>query len=197
MIDSKFIIRYTNGLYSTDPSNAPTYNEFRDMFSYGQIASKEWAVNTLDRLKIFSTGNAIIVGSWYGTLGLMIKEKFPYAGIKFLDIDPRCEVFLKNITYDLKEIQIETGDMYEYEYKEDLVVNTACEHIPDIKKWINKIPKGTYVLLQSNNFFNSPGHINCVTRIEHFEDQVSLSKVLFSGELETKMYTRYMIIGQV
>lgn len=197
MIDTNFIVRYTNGLYSTSPEFAPSYNEFRDMFSYGQLASKEWAVNTLDRLKILSDQDVIIVGSWYGTLGLMIKKKFPNCGLKLLDIDPRCEIFLRNIVYDLNDVKLETSDMYYYNYTEHLVINTACEHIPDISKWLNLIPQGTYVLLQSNNFHDSPGHINCATRIEHFEQQASLSKLLFSNELETKMYTRYMIIGQV
>jgi hypothetical protein len=197
MIDSRFIIRYTNGLYSTDPENAPTYKEFRDMFSSGQIGSKEWAVNALAKLNLLSNQDVIIVGSWYGTLGLMLKQKFPYIGLKFLDIDPRCEVFLKNIIYDLEEVEATTGDMYQYNYHEYLVINTACEHIPDIKAWLGKLPKGTLVLLQSNNFFNSPGHINCATRIEEFEEQVSLSKILYSGEFQTQMYTRYMIIGKV
>jgi hypothetical protein len=197
MIDSKFIITYTNGLYTTPPEDAPTYQEFRDMFSGGQLGSKQWAVNKLKALKILDNQDVIIVGAWYGTLGLMIKNEFPYIKLNLLDIDPRCQKFLKNITYEYDEVFPLLGDMYEYEYTEHLVVNTACEHIPDVRKWLDRLPKGTHVLLQSNNFFESPGHINCVTRIEEFEEQTSLSKILFSGELETPMYTRYMLIGTV
>jgi 16S rRNA G527 N7-methylase RsmG len=167
------------------------------MFSSGQINSKQWAVNTLKTLNLLTNQNIIVVGSWFGTLGLMIKSEFPYTSVKLLDIDPRCEIFLKNIVYDLKEISPVTGDMYEYTYNEHLVVNTACEHIADVKEWLNNIPKGTHVLLQSNNFFESPGHINCVNHIDEFKEQTSLSTVLFADGYETPMYTRYMIIGQI
>jgi hypothetical protein len=125
----------------------------------------------------------------------MIKDSFPDTSVKLLDIDPRCEIFLKNIIYDYKGVSPVTGDMYNYTYKEHLVVNTACEHIPNVRKWLDKIPQNTYVLLQSNNFFESPGHINCVNHIDEFKEQTSLSKVLFADGFETPMYTRYMIIS--
>ncbi len=197
MIDTPFIVRYTNGLYTTDAGSAPRFDEFRDMFSGGQMASKEWAVKTLGRLQLPYLSSAVIVGAWFGTLGLMLSKVYPEMIINLLDIDPRCNTFLKNITYDLDNVSTETGDMYAYEYIEDLVVNTSCEHIPDIAEWLRRIPVGTYVMLQSNNFYTAPGHINCVSRLEDFELQTKLSTILYAGQLDTKTYTRYMIIGQV
>ena len=44
----------------------------------------------------------------------------------------------------------------------DLVVNTSCEHIADLRGWLDLLPKGTSVLLQSNDYFSEPTHINCV-----------------------------------
>ncbi len=37
MITSQFMIQFTNALYSTPEEYAPRYDEFRDMFSSGQI----------------------------------------------------------------------------------------------------------------------------------------------------------------
>jgi hypothetical protein len=191
MIDSKFIIRYTNGLYDTDPANAPRYEEFRDMFSSGQIYSKEWAVRELKKLDIIHNHSVLIVGSWFGTLGAMLKNEMPDIRLTLLDIDPRCEIFVRNIgMFGI------TRDMYAHTYTEDVVVNTACEHIPDIKAWLKNVYQGTIVLLQSNNFFSDPDHINCVKTKEEFEDQVNLREILYSGELVTPMYTRFMIIGK-
>ncbi len=51
MIDSDIIIKYTNSLYGVDPKYAPTYDEFRDMFSAGQLRSKEWMVESLPTLE--------------------------------------------------------------------------------------------------------------------------------------------------
>jgi len=197
MIDTNFIIRYTNGLYSTPPECAPRYDEFRDMFSSGQLRSKEWAVNELKNIDIIGLRSAVIAGAWYGTLGIMLKKQLPDISLTLLDIDPRCEVFLKNITYDYSNVAILTGDMHEYLYTEDIVINTSCEHISDPRAWLNLLSPGTTVLLQSNNYFAGQGHINCVSSIGGFKRQVNLSKVNYEGELETPMYTRYMIIGQV
>ena len=197
MIDSQFIIRYTNGLYTTDPANAPTYEEFRDMFSSGQIISKEWAIDTIKSLKIVWNQTVVVAGAWYGTLGLMLKQEYPNIALTLLDIDPRYDAFLQNIIYGDVDVFSVTGDMYEYKYTEDIVINTACEHIPNVRWWLDQMPKGTTVVLQSNNFFEGEDHINCVSCIADFIKQTSLSKILYSGSLVTPMYTRYMIIGRV
>jgi hypothetical protein len=192
MIDSSFIIRYTNGLYSTPTESAPRYDEFRDMFSSGQIASKEWAVKELSKLDIVNTNSKIlIVGSWFGTLGLMLQKQFPNINLKLIDIDPRCEIFLKNIG-----MPASTVDMYYYQYTEDIVVNTSCEHISNLEDWIKLVPKGTLFLLQSNNNREYADHINCVDSIEDFVLKSGLKKILYSGELKMPMYTRYMILGK-
>jgi len=193
MIDSKFIIRYTNGLYCTPPEFSPRYDEFRDMFSSGQILSKEWAVNELKNLDIVKFQEVLIAGSWFGTLGMMLKDTFPTIELILLDIDPRCEPYTKNV---VKGATVKTGDMYDYKYTEDIVINTACEHIPDVGNWLSLLKSGTIVLLQSNNFFDSPDHVNCVNTIDEFKVQVNLSEVMYAGELKTPMYTRFMIIGK-
>lgn len=195
MIDTKFIIRYTNGLYTTESENAPRYDEFRDMFSLGQLKSKEWAVTELQRSNILLDQNVVIAGSWYGTLGLMIKTAFPESKITLLDIDSRCKIFLDNILFDVENIHAITGNMFDYNYTEHLVINTSCEHIEDVKGWLSKLPPNTFVLLQSNNYYETKEHINCVSSIEEFKEQTSLYEIIYSGELETSMYTRYMIIG--
>lgn len=197
MIDSRFIIRYTNGLYTTDAADAPTYQEFRDMFSSGQIVSKEWAIKELQKLNIILDQSVVLVGAWYGTLGVLLRKQFPLIGkMTLLDIDPRCKKFLDNIIYDAEDTRAVTGDMFNYDYKEDLVINTACEHIPDIRAWLSKIKKGTIVLLQSNNAFEYPDHVNCVNTMEEFKNQTELEEILYIGELKTPMYTRFMIIGK-
>lgn len=196
MIDTNFIITYTNGLYITEPKNAPRYDEFRDMFSSGQLISKQWAVDELKKTKLVFDQHIIIVGSWFGTLGMMLRSKYPHVKLTMLDIDPRCRVFLDNIIYNYEDIFPITGDMYDYKYTQDVIINTSCEHISDVRKWLDLIPKGKIVLLQSNDFFRGEDHLNCVKSKEEFEEQTKLETVLYSGELITPMYTRFMIIGK-
>ena len=153
MIDSNFIIKYTNALYSTPVENAPRYDEFRDMFSSGQIESKLWL---LREIKQFSSGfhnnSAVVVGAWFGTLGLMLKKNYLDLKINMIDIDPRCEKFVNNIIYNDSSLKYITADMYSYVYSETLVINTICEHISNLSQWIKSLPKNCIVVLQSTDF---------------------------------------------
>lgn len=199
MINSDFMIKYTNGLYSTPADMAPRYDEFRDMFSSGQLMSKEWLVHELQELQISGDitpdmRRYVIAGSWFGTLGQMIMDQIFGSQVTFLDIDPRCEKFLHNIHRDDPSVKIVTGDMYEYLYNEDIIINTSCEHIPDLKAWLDLIPNGSVVVLQSNNY-RIPEHISCIDSIDELVDNAKLSVVKYKGALETPVYTRFMVIG--
>jgi hypothetical protein len=89
-----------------------------------------------------------------------------------------------------------TDDMYRHHYTEDVIINTSCEHIKDVREWISVIPLGRLVVLQSNNYLGGDGHVNCVQGREEFVKQTGLSKILYSGERVLPMYTRYMVIGK-
>lgn len=197
MIDSSFIIKYTSALYSTPAEFAPRYDEFRDMFSSGQVRSKEWVIRELTRIDpTHQKKSFIIAGAWYGTLGMMIKWRFPGANVTMLDIDPRCEKFIHNMIYDNPNLTAITGDMYRHSYTQDVIINTSCEHIDNVQEWLSILPKDRVVVLQSNNFVEGSGHINCVHSEEEFVKQTGLLDILYSGKLEMPMYTRYMVIAK-
>lgn len=197
MIDSHFIIKYTNALYSTPEADAPRYDEFRDMFSSGQIVSKEWIIDELNRIDTtFQNKKFVVVGSWFGTLGMMLKWVYPSASVTMLDIDPRCEKFINNMIYQFDNIRAVTDDMYLYNYTEDIIVNTSCEHIENVRDWLSLLPKNTMVVLQSNNYVEGNGHVNCVHDGKEFIEQTGLTDIIYAGNLYTPMYTRYMIIGR-
>lgn len=197
MIDSDFIIRYTNALYSTPAESAPRYDEFRDMFSSGQIHSKTWLVKEIGNYSaIFNKGTALIVGAWFGTLGLMLKRAYPFIDVTMLDIDPRCKTFVDNVIYNTPGMNAITGDMYTYKYTESLVVNTSCEHISDLESWISMLPNNTLVALQSNNYDSIPDHINCVYSEKELAEKSNLKDVWYQGQLSMPMYTRFMVIGR-
>jgi hypothetical protein len=77
----------------------------------------------------------------------------------------------------------------------DTVINTSCEHIENFKDWYAGIPLGKLVILQSNNYFDLPEHVNCVKDSLHFAEMAPLSREYFTGGLELEKYTRYMRIG--
>jgi hypothetical protein len=59
------------------------------------------------------------------------------------------------------------------------------------------LPRGSRVLLQSNDYFSEPTHVNCVGTLEAFAAQAKLSNVAYAGSLPMKKYTRFMLIGTV
>jgi hypothetical protein len=200
MIDSEFIIKYTNALYGNSPENSPRYEEFRDMFSSGQIKSKTWLATELSKLGL-SIDTFCICGAWFGTLAFYIKKAFPNALVTCLDVDPRCTSFITSLSYGSQDsgwLKARIEDMYKSPFDEKCIINTSCEHIPDIKNWLSLIPKDKYVVLQSTNYTKPEDHISVVHSIEEFEKSVSgfFKKIHFSGKLELNVYTRYMIIAE-
>jgi hypothetical protein len=204
LIDAHLMIRHTNEWYADKYYEySPDYNEFRDMFSSGQLISKFWMLERLQYITAdFSA--TLVVGGWYGNLSYFLHQvfrrykSFANASVANLDIDPRCATYFNSVYGDLQGLYALTGDMYEYDYEKsryDLIVNTSMEHIAHQRAWLDLLPKRQLVALQSNNYFDCEGHINCSDSLEHFKEQTELSSILYEGKLEFPMYTRYMIIG--
>jgi len=174
-----------------------------EAFNHKQIASKMWA-----RDRLFSTlGGQFeriwIVGGWYGILAAILLDdrRFSIGEISSYDIDPSVEAVAATLNAKAAaqgRFQAVTADMYTLDYRSrpDLIVNTSCEHVGDVRGWLERLPAGTAVLLQSNDYFAEPEHINCMTSLSAFEQAARLTDVLYAGEFTLKKYTRFMLIGR-
>ena len=103
-----------------------------------------------------------------------------------------------------------TGDMYDIDYRTlkyadggktlratpGAVINCSCEHLDRFGDWFARIPDGTLLAMQSNDFFSVPVHVNCVPSLAAFKEQAPLGELLYEGELKLKRYTRFMLIGR-
>lgn len=188
-----------------------------DVFSKGQIESKRWLVNELVRIDL-PLGIVFLCAGWYGNLATFLFESgIPIEKIRSFDIDPSCakkaDTFnrhwvidnwkFKASTLDITKMQYPTshttyradGTSLELEEMPDTVINTSCEHIIDFKEWYSKIPTGTLVVLQNNNYYQIDEHINCVESINEFKKDTPMQNLLFEGELNLQKYTRFMRIG--
>jgi hypothetical protein len=174
-------------------------------FNHRQIASKLWARDELAKLEPGRIGLAWIVGGWYAVLAALLLEdhRLDLGRIVSFDIDPG----VATVARSLNEPQLAAGrfdaltaDMYQLDYRTpapDLVINTSCEHIDDLAGWLARVPAGTRVLLQSNDYFSESEHINALPSLEAFAAVAKLGKVEFSGALYLRKYTRFMLIGRV
>ena len=171
-----------------------------------QIACKLWLRDALHATLGRDLGRIRILGGWYGVLAAMLFDdpRFDIRAIESVDIDPACApvaALLNRAQAEAGRFRAVTADMYGLDYAAevggpDLVINTSCEHIPDLGAWLALLPKGARVLLQSNDYVREPEHINCVESLEAFAAQARLAELLYAGKLETRNYTRFMLIGR-
>jgi hypothetical protein len=175
-----------------------------DALSKGQLSSKVWALENLFKYLDHKDPKIAVCGGWYGTLSALALSHSHYGQFRptfySIDIDPNCEIIANKINSRFVRSSTFcaiTSDMYDIDYAPyDVVVNTSCEHIHDIEKWLSKLRQGTLVVLQSNNFTSHDEHINCVNSIEEFREKAPLSRIYYAGEMNIPLYTRYLLVGE-
>lgn len=169
-----------------------------DAFSKGQLLSKSWLVEMLLEYFPAEKLNLIVCGGWYGTLSsILFSNLYHMPTITSIDIDPNCAEVANALNAErwaMGVFDAHTEDMYHADYSTyDLVINTSCEHIPNMSTWLAGIPSGTYLLLQSNNFYGGAGHINCV---ESGYDIAPGMNIIDMAELVLPDYKRFMVLCQ-
>lgn len=182
----------------------------------GQVASKIWLIEELQRHVRLDQQTLFVLGGWVGLLPLALLWTRPeLKAVRTIDIDPKATTLALHLNkwsyLNSKNFLAATADMYELDYRElsfhphdwqqgtretpDILINTSCEHLTDFKRWLTAIPAGKTLVLQSNDFFSCAGHVNCVASLQEFREQAALSEVLYAGELKLPDYTRFMLIG--
>jgi hypothetical protein len=170
-----------------------------DAFWAGQLKSKEWLINHL-RKNINKVVSVDIHGGWNGVLASMLFQSDIYiTTIRSIDIDPSCES-IATMMNKKEEIagrfRAVTADMCTIRSDADVVINTSCEHITQDQYdlWLSGVPYDSLLVLQSNNY-NIPEHVRIAKSLDDFKSQCQL-EVVWAGELELPLYTRFMIIGR-
>jgi hypothetical protein len=170
-----------------------------DAFWSGQLKSKEWLITNL-RSNVNKVVSIDIHGGWVGVLASMLFQSEIYVkNIRSIDIDPICEPIatMMNKREEMSgRFRAVTADMCEIRSDADVVINTSCEHITQDQYdlWLSGMPYNSLLVLQSNNY-NIPEHVRTASSLDEFKKQSNLT-VLWAGELELPLYTRFMIIGK-
>jgi hypothetical protein len=169
-----------------------------------QIRSKLWLIDELSRCRDLATTRLVVLGAWYGVLPLLINWRTarPPRRMVCIDFDLGvCEVgqaligaMYDNITYECADVMDLDYDMLG-KNPATVVINTICEHLPQLGDWWRLLPGGQFVVLQSNNYFACPDHVNAVHSLDELKHLVPLSKLLFEGVLPLPIMDRYMLIG--
>jgi len=178
-----------------------------DAFWSGQLRSKEWLIDALEAT-VHPTVDCVmpkpfsidIHGGWVGVLSSMLfQSRIPVQQIRSIDIDPACESVATMMNKG-EEIQgrfrAVTSDMCSIRSDADIIINTSCEHITqdEYDLWLSGHPQNSLLVLQSNNY-DIPEHVRTAKNLEEFKEQCNID-VIWAGELELPLYTRWMIIGK-
>lgn len=193
--------------------------DLNDCFSWGQLKSKRWLIDTCESLKI-DLGAIFLCGGWYALLASMLfRSKCQIDTISSFDIDPDCAEIAETINRtevkDNWRFKASTLDIINLEYDDfhfptcrsdgsivtinrtaDTIINTSCEHIEKWELWWNTVPKNKLVILQSNNFHDHPNHCNTQKSLDNWLENLQLSSLYFADTLNLDNYKRYMVIGK-
>ena len=105
----------------------------------------------------------------------------------------------KGILTQIKFWERDIKDFPDKEYSEsDIVINTSCEHLHQqtIYDTIDKLERGTLVVLQSNNYHKLQEHINTVKDLQEFVSQYQSRLInIEMYEKDFLEYKRFMILG--
>lgn len=171
-----------------------------DAFWSGQLNSKEWLITNL-RKNVKKVVSIDIHGGWVGVLASMLFQSDIYVTkIRSVDIDPTCEPIatMMNKKEEMAGMfRAVTSDMCAIRSDADVVINTSCEHITQDQYdlWLSGMPHNSLIVVQSNDY-DIPEHIRTAGSLKEFKEQSNLT-VIWAGELELPLYTRYMIIGKI
>ena len=195
--------------------------EWTDAFSYGQLNSKLWLISQLENIDM-NLGKIWIMCGWIGTLAyLMIRtdNNLKFDHIRSFDIDPYCQTLadtlnrlsvkdgwqFKASTLDVNSISYDNfaydtikydGSAQRVTDTADTIINTSCDHMGSDRTWWDSIPSDRLIILQNNNWFENDQHNNSAADLNEFTRMYPMSELLFAGELDCTLYTRFMLIGR-
>lgn len=175
--------------------------DLENALNRNQLQCKFWILDILAKHLPTPPPRVRVLGGWVGALSAMMIEHLGWKdSVQFetVDIDARtCDKARALLAPYGQQVKVTYEDMLSlrYDHPDTLLINTSCEHIDDFAGWWNILPKGQLVLLQSNDYFSEPTHVNCVENLEAFQRQAPLSETLFAGTMKTKRYNRFMVLG--
>lgn len=201
-------IRYSRVLKWINTHEKPYLDRWIESVSPNQIESKKWLADSLYNCKIPKNDegkcNVEIVGGWFGfPLIDYLSSSAPFINkINMYDVDPiACRIARKYVEFFRPRFDV---IIHERDYftqtdsrRAHIVINTSSEHMPSIEVLNQYLisPNNSLMVLQSNDMFDEPDHINCVRSLEEFEKNSGLKNIMFKGSLPLGDYNRFMLMG--
>ena len=140
-----------------------------------------------------------VLASWYGLVIVpFLYQTFGEINIDLYDVDEYTTDIAKHIWRDYPLVNVHTADVVfdKIDYKGQVIINTSCEHMMDMKH-ITKDYKDKLFVLQSNDNKNVKWlHINCVNDQGELAKQAGLTDIKYGGSRKIYEHKRIMVIGK-
>lgn len=173
-----------------------------DSYSPNQFKSKE---NLLEHIDMFllEKPNVVILGSWFGSI--LVPALADMANkISCIDIDDRVigvgksRLFTMYDNVDWITSDVFHKDRYGRIKNADLIINTSCEHMANMSDLSPLKESNAYFAFQSNDMYSIKTHVNCVSSLDEFINQLPTNaKILSKDEIKDDRGTRFTITGKL
>lgn len=173
-----------------------------DSYSPNQFKSKE---NLLEHIDMFllEKPNVVILGSWFGSI--LVPALADMANkISCIDIDDRVigvgksRLFTMYDNVDWITSDVFHKDRYGRIKNADLIINTSCEHMANMSGLSPLKESNAYFAFQSNDMYSIKTHVNCVSSLDEFINQLPTNaKILSKDEIKDDRGTRFTITGKL
>lgn len=173
----------------------PKGHEFVESFRPNQVKCKSWLV---DQIANYNTvwENVLVLGSWNSCLMYeLMSQECLVKWWDFVDVDLHCHNHrdlyfdINNMRKNYNSICMDATQFSAFgDY--DLIINTSCEHMPDIPP----VPGPLYAL-QSNNYSSVEEHINVSKSLKEFVGKTQLTWQVHADKKDMGHYERYMVLG--
>lgn len=178
---------------------------YTETYCESQVKSKKYLIDKMYRHCPPGEYNFHIQGAWYGTLIVPYLLNNFSDNIDWLhvnDIDKSVRRILKSYTkqhtnrfYITDYDMFESTDWHVILGEKNLLINTSCEHMQNLARLDDGGSNMIYVL-QSNDYYEHPEHINCVDSADELIFKAGLSKIYFAGEVQCNKFKRFTVIGE-
>jgi endo-beta-N-acetylglucosaminidase D len=139
----------------------------------------------------------MILGSWYGSYLVPMLEPLEPSDIILNDVNKKVMNYARilhgdKITWSCFDVS--AAPQRVAMYGSDILINTSCEHMIDMKH-VNTGNPNTFYVLQSCDNDNDPGHINVCRSTDELVEKSGLTDVKFSARYNLGHKNRFMVMG--
>jgi len=195
MMDEVVLGRVSELCFHMSYNKDPRVMDIVESLRPNQINCKKWLVEEIANCTP-NWNRVLVVGSWNSILlWELMQENCNVGWFDFLDVDPKVHKHrdmyfeINKLEKNYSNIKMKGEDFSDYG-SYDLVINTSCEHMPDIPA----VYGPTYAL-QSNDYLSIKEHINCVRSESQLAKQNNITHILYKGKKKMPRYNRFMVIG--